>query len=141
MLGNTNPLARGRSGIRLIFLFSSLLVLLPILASSQSRVTALGSTSLSLNGTSQHATLGTSTDLRTAQFTIELWFQRTGAGLGTSTGGGGVTAIPLITKGRAEAETPAADVNYFLGINTATNTLAADFEAAAWQLVITRCLA
>ena len=33
-------------------------------------------------------------------FTVELWFRRTGAGVGTSTGTGGIAnAIPLITRG------------------------------------------
>ena len=63
-------------------------------------------TALQFNGTSQYATLGSATQLRSATFTVELWFKRTGAGVGTGTGSGGITsAIPLITKGRAEAET------------------------------------
>ena len=58
--------------------------------------------------------------------------KRTGTGVATSTGTGGFTNIvPLITKGRAEAENAGADVNYFLGINLDTNTLAADFEEGA----------
>ena len=37
-------------------------------------------------------------------FTLELWFRRTGAGVGTSTGSGGIAnAIPLISKGRSES--------------------------------------
>ena len=77
----------------------------------------------------QYLTLGSASQLRSATFTVELWFQRTAAGTPTSTGTGGVTnAVPLITKGRAEAETAAADVNYFLGIDATTNKLVADFE-------------
>ena len=42
------------------------------------------------------------------------------------------SAIPLITKGRAEAETPAnLNMNYFLGIDATTGTLVADFEDTA----------
>jgi parallel beta-helix repeat protein len=93
---------------------------------------AAADTALALNGSSQYATLGSASDLRTATFTIELWFKRTGTGVATSTGNGGFTNIvPLITTGRAEAENAAADVNYFLGINLDTNTLAADFEEGA----------
>ena len=93
---------------------------------------AAGDKALALNGSSQYATLGTTSDLRSATFTVELWFRRTGIGQTTSTGLGGDTSIvPLITKGRAEDETPAQDVNYFLGIDSATNTLAADFEEGA----------
>ena len=81
--------------------------------------------------TNQYITLGTTAQLRSATFTVELWFQRTGTGVGTSTGSGGVlTAVPLITKGRAEAETAAADVNYFLGIDQSSGKLVADFEEA-----------
>ena len=58
-----------------------------------------------------------------------MWVKRTGAGIGTSTGTGGLAnAIPLIAKGRAEAETAAADINYFLGIDASTGNLVADFE-------------
>ncbi len=86
---------------------------------------------LQLNGSSQYATLGSASQLRSAAFTVELWFQRTGAGTPTSTGTGGITnAIPLIAKGRAEAENSAADVNYFLGIDATSGKLVADFEAA-----------
>ena len=88
-------------------------------------------TALQFNGTSQYATVGSTSQLRSATFTVELWFKRTGAGAGTGTGSGGITsAIPLITKGRAEAETAAADVNYFFGIDATTGRLVADFEEA-----------
>ena len=52
--------------------------------------------------------------------------------MGTSTGNGGIaSAIPLITKGRAEAEASNVDMNYFLGIDSATNRLVVDFEEGA----------
>ena len=53
--------------------------------------------------------------------------------MGTSTGNGGIaSAIPLITKGRAEAETPAnLNMDYFLGIDAPTGMLVADFEDTA----------
>ena len=92
--------------------------------------TNAASNALTLNGTNQYVTMGASPGLRSSTFTVELWFRRTAAGLGTSTGNGGVTAVPLITKGRAEGETAAQDVNYFFGIDTATGKLAADFEEA-----------
>ena len=79
----------------------------------------------------QYATLGGVGQLRAPSFTLELWFKRTGAGVGTSTGTGGVAnAIPLITKGRAEGETAAADINYLFGIDANTGRLVADFEEA-----------
>src|SRR5215210_8238177 len=89
-------------------------------------------TALQLNGSSQYVTFGAAPGLGAAQFTLETWFKRTGTGLGTSTGSGGITsAVPLVTKGRAEAENSNVDMNYFLGIDTSTNRLAADFEEGA----------
>jgi hypothetical protein len=84
---------------------------------------------LLLNGTTQYATLGNASQLRSATFTVELWVKRATGGATQSTGTGGITAYPLVTKGRAEAETAAADVNYFVGID-GTGHLAADFEEA-----------
>ena len=47
------------------------------------------------------------------------------------TGAGGVAAIPLVTKGRNEADGTTVDMNYFLGIDAATGVLVADFEEGA----------
>ena len=41
------------------------------------------------------------------------------------------SAIPLLTKGRGEAENSNVDMNYFLGIDRAKRVLAADFEDTA----------
>ena len=77
-------------------------------------------------------TFGPAAGLGASQFTLELWFRRTGAGVGTSTGTGGIAcAIPLITKGRAEAEGSNVDMNYFLGIDATSGKLVADFEEGA----------
>ena len=75
----------------------------------------------------------TASALGATNFTLETWFRRTGAGVGVTTGTGGIaSAIPLVTKGGAEAETPAnVNMNYFLGIDAATGVLVADFEEAA----------
>ena len=93
-------------------------------------VTAASSnTALQLNGSSHYARSARRRICAAATFTVEMWFKRTGAGVGTSTGTGGLAnAIPLITKGRAEAETAAADINYFLGIDATSGKLVADFE-------------
>ena len=65
-------------------------------------------------------------------FTLETWFKREGPGVATSTGTGGLAAaIPLVTKGRGEAEGSNVDMNYFLGIDSKTRVLAADFEDTA----------
>ena len=83
---------------------------------------------LFFNGSTSFVTTGTgSAPLGAGSFTIECRFLKTGAGVATSTGGDGVTAIPLVTKGRDEGEGDATDCNYFLGID-ASNKLVADFE-------------
>ena len=69
-----------------------------------------------------------------ATFTLETWFRRDGAGTATFTGTGGVTAIPLVTKGMAEVEGTNQDMNYFLGIRQSDGVLAADFEDNATGL-------
>ncbi len=90
----------------------------------------LGDSALVFNGTSQYATFGKATELGAATFTLEVWFNWTGAGTTTSTGTGGLTsAIPLIAKGRGEADASNLDCNYFLGISG--GKLAADFEDLA----------
>ena len=60
-------------------------------------------------------------------FTVECRMMRTGAGATVSTGTGGVTANPLVTKGVNESDATNVDANYFLGINAA-GQLTADFE-------------
>ena len=73
------------------------------------------------------------TTLGASQFTVETWFRRDAAGVTTNTGTGGLaSAIPLVTKGRAESEATNVDMNYFLGISTAgaNPVIAADFEEA-----------
>ena len=68
----------------------------------------------------------------TTTMTLEMWFKRTRAGVATSTGRTGLpTAIPLLTKGRSQVDTPAnLNLNYFLGINT-NNTATADDDRLA----------
>src|SRR5215210_8781274 len=82
-------------------------------------------TALQLNGSTQYVTFGAAPGLGATQFTLETWFKRTGAGIGTGTGSGGIaSAIPLISKGRAEAETPAnLNMNYFLGVDATSGRL------------------
>ncbi len=87
---------------------------------------------LELNGSSQYVTMGAAPALGAAQFTLETWFKRAGAGVGTNTGSGGIaSAIPLVTKGRAEAEGSTVDMNYFLGIDATSGKLVGDFEDMA----------
>jgi len=61
-------------------------------------------------------------------FTLECWFRKEGAGVVSTSGNGGVSAVPLFGKGRGEGENSNVDCNYFFGITTG-GLLAADFEA------------
>ena len=82
------------------------------------------------NGASSYVTMGAATStLGLSVLTVECWFLRAGAGATTSTGSGGVTAVPLVTKGRAQSDGTNVDCNYFLGVDT-SGRLVADFEAA-----------
>lgn len=80
------------------------------------------------NGKESHVNLGDPAALRLDNFTIECWFKPEPGGTATSTGAGGVTGIPLISKGRGENDSPTFNCNYFLGIDPTTRTLVGDFE-------------
>ena len=97
-----------------------------------------GSSALLFDGTDDLVTFGAVPDLTglgVKTFTIETWLKKTGAGLTTSTGTGGLAAaVPLVTKGRGEGDNSNVDMNYFFGINS-TGVLAADFEECATSQV------
>jgi hypothetical protein len=89
------------------------------------------STALDLAGNT-FVNFGDNVTLHLQTFTIEMWLRRDGAGVGTNTGTGGIAdAIPLVAKGRADAEDPTRDINYLFGIQAATGVLCADFEEGA----------
>ena len=91
-------------------------------------------TALQFDGVNDYVTFGQAPGLGASTFTIETWFRRTGTGVTTSTGSGGITAIvPLVAKGFAEADGSTADMNYLLGINTAGNVIAVDYEEGTGQ--------
>ena len=98
---------------------------------------AAGNKALQLNGTSQYGRMGTGASLQLSQFTLELWFKRTGngtavGGSGTGTNGLPATTIPLIAKGFADVDTDTTrDINYFFGIDQSSGKLVADFEEGA----------
>ncbi|HEX6181239.1 MAG TPA: LamG domain-containing protein, partial [Chitinophagaceae bacterium] len=87
--------------------------------------------SLRFNDTG-YVNLGNNAALKLTNFTIEAWIKIEGYGSSTetgSTGGGGMTGVvPIVTKGRAETESAAVDVNYFIGYRLSDNRLIADFE-------------
>ena len=76
------------------------------------------SQSLSFNGSNNYVHLTNDTTLHLNSFTLEAWIKAGGTGTTTSTGSGGITAVPIITKGRGESDAPAnLNMNYFLGID------------------------
>jgi hypothetical protein len=83
---------------------------------------------LAFDGIDDYVTMDVAPSLGLDQFTLEAWFKRTGAGQSVGSGVGGITAIPLIAKGRGEADGDSRDCNYFFGIRSADSVLAADFE-------------
>jgi hypothetical protein len=92
---------------------------------------ATGSNALDLGGVNAWANFGNPAALNLTAFTLEMWVRREGAGTGTNTGTGGIAdAVPLLAKGRADAETQAADINYLFAIQQSTGLLCADFEEA-----------
>ena len=61
------------------------------------------------------------------QWTILGWYRQASGGQLVSSGAGGVSVYPLVTKGRGIAERPDVDVSFFVGV-TADGKIAADFE-------------
>jgi hypothetical protein len=109
-------------------LFRRILPLLLIVCAMLGVTFAQAGTALNFNGSNQYVTMGAATStLGMSNLTIECWFMRTGAGVTTSTGSGGVTAVPLVTKGRGESDGSNVDCDYFMGID-ASGHLIADFE-------------
>lgn len=86
---------------------------------------------LRFNGSNNYVTITNDTELHVTTFTLEAWIKPEGTGIRVSSGSGGVRAVPIITKGRGEADTPShVNTNFFLGID-ANRKLTADFEEAS----------
>ena len=94
---------------------------------------ASAASALAFDGTNDLVTFGAAAGLGVSEFTVEVWFKKTGPGVGVTTDAtqGIPSAVPLVTKGRVEAEGSSRDLNFFLGIGVANGVLAADFEDAA----------
>jgi hypothetical protein len=123
-----------RSAVRLFSLLAMLGMLLSTRGIPTQSVLALpGSTALRFDGVNDYVTFGAApglSGLGLQKFTIELWLKRLGPGTTTSTGSGGITALPLVAKGMDEADNSNRDLNYFFGIDQ-TGVLVADFEECA----------
>lgn len=125
-----------------IVLVGLLVGLLPLGPSASARTPA-ADFGLSFDGTDDYVSMGNAggaavQPLGASQFTLEIWFKRNASFTNfTSTGTGGFTnAIPLLTKGRGEADAQSnLDTNYFLGLQNAAGAdqykLIADFEDVA----------
>lgn len=97
---------------------------------SFSIIPAAGSSGVYFDGLLDHVALGDAEELKLGTFTLETWFRRESAGVSTTTGTGGVVAIPLVAKGRNQSENSTLDTNWFLGIRESDGVLCADFEGA-----------
>ena len=89
---------------------------------------------LNFNGNSNYITFGVANgsngtqNLNLTKFTLEAWVKPVGTSLTTNSGSGGITAAPIVTKGRGESDAPAnVNVNYLFGIDK-NKKLVADFE-------------
>jgi len=107
----------------------------PVWVSGFNQTDATTNASVDFNGVHDYITFGTAPSLNTTApastgFTLEAWIKIEGNGVTTSTGTGGVTAIPIVAKGRSESDASGINMNYFLGI-TSTDVLVADFEEAS----------
>lgn len=109
----------------------------PLWVKGFNQTDAATNSSVSFNGVHDYITFGKADgtpgnpSLNATSFTLEAWIRIDGNGKTTTSGTGGITGIPVIAKGRGEAETPATlNMNYFFGID-ATNKLVADFEESS----------
>lgn len=89
-------------------------------------------TALLFDGVNDYVTMGTAPELGVGGppsngMTLECWFRKEGVGVTSTSGSGGVTAVPLFGKGRGESDGSNLDCNYFFGITT-SGILVADFE-------------
>ena len=95
--------------------------------------TFTGTSALDFDGLNDYVTFGAAPTLNSGNsLTLEAWIKIEGTGVTTSTGSGGLegvnVAVPIVAKGRSEADAPLnINCNYFMGI-TASGQLAADFE-------------
>jgi hypothetical protein len=94
-------------------------------AASCGEPVVLTTSALAFDGTAG-VTMGPAPDLGADEFTLAAWVRRDGLGSEASTGVGGIRHVPLITKGRGEADGTNVDCNYALGL--VGDVLGADFE-------------
>src|SRR5439155_17068325 len=124
--GSDDRLARHRSPLLLSITLALACAATPLAASAQ--------TGLRTNGTSQYVTFGAAPSLDTPTFTLECWFMREGAGIGTSTGYGGIdSAIPLIAKRSEEHTSELQSRGHLVCLLPLEKILVGDFEEGTGQ--------
>lgn len=107
---------------------------LPVLVALLCAATSRAQQAYEFDGVNDYVTFGTAAGLGASNFTLECWVYKKGAGSTTTTGTGGIAAvIPVISKGRGESDGNNKDMNYLLGINSATGAICADFEEGTGQ--------
>ncbi len=84
---------------------------------------------LSFDGVDDHATTGLKPELGLEQLTVEAWVRRDGAGKTVTSGAGGLSLVPIATKGLGEGDGSNLDCNYAFGFWG--DVIGADFEDAA----------
>jgi uncharacterized protein YjiK len=89
-------------------------------------------TALWFDGVNDHVTMGVAPELGVGGppnngMTLECWFRQDGEGVTGSSGSGGISVVPLFSRGRGESDNSNLDCNYLFGITTG-GLLAADFE-------------
>jgi hypothetical protein len=77
---------------------------------------AFAQTGVQFDGLNDYVSFGQADSVGVSTSTLEIWFYKQGVRVNASTGTGGVSAVPLLTKGRGEAEGNTKDMNFFLGI-------------------------
>ncbi|MBI5501769.1 MAG: metallophosphoesterase [Deltaproteobacteria bacterium] len=86
---------------------------------------------LSFDGVEDRVEVAGTAGLGLPQFTLEAWVRWSGEGTAAGSGSGGVSAIPILAKGRGESDGSDVDCNYLLGIREGDHVLTADFEDLA----------
>jgi hypothetical protein len=81
----------------------------------------------SFDGTNDYVNCGNSSSLTATQFSLEAWIRRVGSGTSQTTGSGGLSLEPIVSKGRNQVDTLGLNVNYFFGTNS-SGFLGFDFE-------------
>ena len=94
--------------------------------------TQVDTSGLAFDGADDTVTMGVAPELGLAQFTLEAWVRRDGAGQTAGTGVGGLQLVPIIAKGRGEDDGSNVDCNYAFGFYG--DVIAADFEDTATGL-------